>query len=56
MVSATTGQGLNSLINYIKEKIGFIKVDAAEPLSTTIRQKDAMLSVSSCLSVHETFK
>ena len=50
MVSATTGQGLNSLINYIKEKIGFIKVDAAEPLITTIRQKDAMLSVSSCLS------
>ena len=50
MVSATTGQGLNSLINHIKEKIGFIKVDAAEPLITTIRQKNAMLGISSYLT------
>ena len=30
--------------------MGFIRVDAAEPLLTTIRQKKAMGNVSSCLS------
>ena len=30
--------------------MGFLRVDAAEPLLTTIRQKRAMSNVSSCLS------
>ena len=49
-ISATTGKGLKPLIEHIKEKVGFIRVDAAEPLLTTIRQKEAMGNVSSCLS------
>ena len=49
-VSATTGKGLTSLIKHIEKKVGFLKVDAAEPLLTTIRQKDAMGNISSCLS------
>ena len=49
-VSATTGKGLTSLIKHIEKKVGFFRVDAAEPLLTTIRQKEAMGNVSSCLS------
>ena len=48
-VSATTGKGLKSLINHIEKKVGFLRVDAAEPLLTTIRQKEAMDNISSCL-------
>ena len=49
-VSAATGKGLTRLIKHIEKKVGFLKVDAAEPLLTTIRQKDAMGNISSCLS------
>ena len=49
-ISATTGEGLTSLIKHIEKKVGFLKVDAAEPLLTTIRQKEAMNNISSCLS------
>ena len=49
-ISATTGKGLTSLIKHIEKKVGFFRVDAAEPLLTTIRQKEAMGNVSSCLS------
>ena len=33
-ISATNGKGLASLIKHIEEKVGFLKVDAAEPLLT----------------------
>ena len=49
-VSATTGKGIKSLIKHIEKKVGFLRVDAAEPLLTTIRQKEAMGNISSCLS------
>ena len=50
-VSAATGEGLTSLTKHIKKKVSFLRVDAAEPLLTTIRQKEAMGNVSSCLSI-----
>ena len=50
-VSATTGEGLTSLIKHIEQKVSFLRVDAAEPLITTIRQKEAIGNVSSCLSI-----
>ena len=49
-VSATTGIGLASLIKHIEKKVGFLRVDASEPLLTTIRQKEAMSNIVSCLS------
>ena len=49
-ISATTGKGLKSLTKHIEKEVGFIRVDAAEPLLTTIRQKKAMGNISSCLS------
>ena len=49
-ISATTGKGLKSLTKHIEKKVGFLRVDAAEPLLTTIRQKEAMNNISSCLS------
>ena len=49
-ISATTGKGLKSLTKHIEKRVGFLRVDAAEPLLTTIRQKRAMSNVSSCLS------
>ena len=49
-ISATTGRGLKSLTEHIEKKVGFLRVDAAEPLLTTIRQKEAMGNISSCLS------
>ena len=32
-------KGLASLTKHIEKKVGFLRVDAAEPLLTTIRQK-----------------
>ena len=49
-ISAATGKGLKSLTKHIEKKVGFLRVDAAEPLLTTIRQKEAMSNISSCLS------
>ncbi len=49
-VSATTGEGLTSLISHIEKKVGFLRVDASEPLLTTVRQKEAMANIVSCLS------
>ena len=49
-VSATKGTGVKCLVQHIEERIGALRVNAAEPLLTTIRQKEAMLKVSSCLS------
>ena len=49
-ISATTGKGLASLTKHIEKKVGFLRVDAAEPLLTTIRQKEAMDNISSCLA------
>ena len=49
-VSATKGTGVSYLVQHIKRRIAGSKKDAAEPLLTTIRQKEAMLEVSSCLS------
>ena len=49
-ISATTGKGLTSLTRRIEREVGFLGVDASEPLLTTIRQKEAMENISSCLS------
>ena len=49
-VSATTGEGLTLLTKHIKERVGFLRVDASEPLLTTIRQKEAMDNISFCLT------
>ena len=49
-ISATTGKGLTSLTRRIEREVGFLGGDASEPLLTTIRQKEAMLEISSCLS------
>ncbi len=49
-ISATTGKGMELLIKHIEKKVGFLRVDASEPLLTTIRQKEAMRNISSCLS------
>jgi len=49
-VSATKGTGVKCLVQHIEERIGALRVNAAEPLLTTIRQKEAMLKVSTCLS------
>ncbi len=49
-ISAKTGKGLTELFEHIEEKVSFVRVNAAEPLLTTIRQKEAMGNVSSCLS------
>ncbi len=49
-VSATKETGLDRLIMHIEERIGAARSNAAESLLTTIRQKEAMLEVSSCLS------
>ena len=49
-VSATTGEGLALLTKHIKERVGFLRVDASEPLLTTIRQKEAMDNISFCLA------
>ena len=49
-VSATKGIGVNQLIQHIEKKIGGSRANATEPLLTTIRQKEAMVEVSSCLS------
>ncbi len=49
-VSATRGTGLSRLIRHIEKRVGGVRSNAAEPLLTTIRQKKAMLEVSSCLS------
>ena len=49
-VSATKGTGVSNLIQHIEKRIGGSRTSAAESLLTTIRQKEAMLEVSSCLS------
>lgn len=49
-VSAATGEGLNLLMKHIQKKVGFFRADAAEPLLTTVRQKEAMGNIISCLS------
>ena len=49
-VSATKGIGVNQLIQHIEKKISGSRANATEPLLTTIRQKEAMVEVSSCLS------
>tara|TARA_Y100000992_G_scaffold96422_1_gene62160 strand:- start:116 stop:1435 length:1320 start_codon:yes stop_codon:yes gene_type:complete len=49
-ISATKGTGVNYLVQHIEKRIGGSRVNAAESLLTTIRQKEAMLEVSSCLS------
>ena len=49
-ISATKGTGVNSLVQHIEKRISGSKKNAAESLLTTIRQKEAMLKVSSCLS------
>tara|TARA_B100000900_G_scaffold186840_1_gene158342 strand:- start:6956 stop:7381 length:426 start_codon:yes stop_codon:yes gene_type:complete len=49
-VSATKGTGVGCLVQHIEKKIGSSRTNAAESLLTTIRQKEAMLKVSSCLS------
>ena len=49
-VSATKGNGVNHLVRSIEKRIGGARVNAAESLLTTIRQKEAMLEVSLCLS------
>ncbi len=49
-ISATKGTGVKQLVRHIEKKIGNSKTDAAEPLLTTIRQKEAMVEVSSCLT------
>ena len=49
-VSATKGTGVKHLVEHLKKIIGGSRKNAAESLLTTIRQKEAMLEVSSCLS------
>jgi tRNA modification GTPase len=49
-ISATKGTGVSDLVQHIEKRIGGSRTDAAESLLTTIRQKEAMLEVSSCLS------
>ena len=49
-ISASTGQGITSLVKQIKKRLGLLKANAAEPLITTIRQKSAMEKVSTNLS------
>ena len=49
-VSATKGTGVNYLVEHLEKRIGGSRTNAAESLLTTIRQKEAMLEVSSCLS------
>ena len=49
-VSATKGTGVRNLVQHIEKRIGGSRTNAAESLLTTIRQKEAMLEVSSCLS------
>jgi len=49
-VSAITGKGLKSLVKHIEKRVSFLRVDAAEPLLTTIRQKEAMSDISFYLS------
>jgi len=49
-VSATKGTGVSSLVQHIEKRIGGSRTNAAESLLTTIRQKEAMLEISSCLS------
>ena len=49
-VSATKGTGVDYLVEHLGKRIGGSKTNAAESLLTTIRQKEAMLEISSCLS------
>ena len=49
-ISATKGMGVKHLVEHLKKRIGGSRTNAAESLLTTIRQKEAMLEVSSCLS------
>ena len=49
-VSATKKTGLDSLVRHIEKRIGGARGNTEESLLTTIRQKEAMLKVSSCLS------
>ena len=49
-ISATKGTGVRRLIRHIEKRTNNLRVNAAEPLLTTIRQKEAMVEVSSCLS------
>ena len=49
-ISATKGTGVSYLVQHIEKKIGGSRTNAAESLLTTIRQKEAMLEVSSCIS------
>ena len=48
-VSATKGTGKKPS-QHIEKRIGGSRTNAAESLLTTIRQKEAMLEISSCLS------
>ena len=49
-VSATKGTGVDYLVEHLEKRIGGSRTNAAESLLTTIRQKEAMLEISSCLS------
>ena len=53
-ISATKGTGVNYLIQHIEKRIGGSRVNASESLLTTIRQKEAMLEVSSVSYTHLT--
>ena len=49
-VSATKGTGISRLVQHLEKTISGSRTSAAESLLTTIRQKEAMLEVSSCIS------
>ena len=49
-ISATNGTGLDFLVRHLEKRIAGTRINAAESLLTTIRQKEAMLEISSCLS------
>ena len=49
-VSATKGTGVNRLLNHIHKKALGVNQNAAEPLITTLRQKEALKEVEACLS------
>ena len=48
-VSAKKGTGVANLINHIQKKILGVNRNAAEPLITTLRQKNALKEVEACL-------
>tara|TARA_B100000427_G_C15503668_1_gene593007 strand:+ start:80 stop:1399 length:1320 start_codon:yes stop_codon:yes gene_type:complete len=49
-ISATKGTGVKQLLNHIIKRVGTLKKNGAEPLITTIRQKNAITEVGVCVS------